>query len=108
GMANGAGGNADAPATGGMSGGDPGGSTGGDAGDAGDGGTGAGGDAGTGASGGMAPMPPVPCSQSCVPRAPDPWQGPMAFGEAQAPNMLPNCPLGFNDPMPANLHRELI
>jgi hypothetical protein len=68
--------------------------------DAGDGGTEVAG------AGGAEPIPTVPCEpQSCVPRAPDDWQGPIAFWEGTAPNAVPNCPQGYGEPI--DLHRGL-
>jgi hypothetical protein len=56
----------------------------------------------------MEEPPPPPCTHSCVPRAPMNWVGPMAFWEDLGTAVVPGCPAGFNDPMPADVHHGLV
>lgn len=70
---------------------------------------GVGASAGGGAAGvgGMIVEPP-PCDQTCVPKAPVGWQGPMAWAEIPGGGTLPSCPAGFSDPKPTDVHRGLV
>ena len=60
-----------------------------------------------GGTGGTAPAP-VPCPvESCVPKAPTDWQGPVALWDdvAGSLNPLPSCPEGYAKP--ADLHHGI-